>query len=71
METKKETRGAKKGRQKPATSGRKKAEPGMKIKKVSVALPEKMWEELTERAKKQEITRNKLIKNILEIYLKK
>ena len=68
---KKETRGAKKGRPKPATSGRKKAKPGMETKKVSVALPEKMWEELTERAKKQEITRNKLIKNILEIYLKK
>ena len=43
----------------------------METKKVSVALPEKMWEELTERAKKQEISRNKLIKNILEIYLKK
>ena len=71
MEVKKETRGATKGRPKPATSERKKAEPGMKIKKVSVALPEKMWEELTERAEKQEITRNKLIKNILEIYLKK
>ena len=68
---KKENRGAKKGRPKPAKSGRKKAEPGMEIKKVSVALPEKMWEELTERAEKQEITRNKLIKNILEIYLKK
>lgn len=68
---KKETRGAKKGRPKPAGSGRKKAEPGFENKKVSVALPSWMWKDLTERARKQEITRNRLIKNILEIYLKK
>lgn len=68
---KKETRGAKKGRPKPLGSGRKKADPGFENKKVSVALPSWMWAELTERAEKQEITRNRLIKNILEIYLKK
>ena len=68
---KKETRGAKKGRPKPLGSGRKKADPGFENKKVSVALPSWMWEDLTERARKQEITRNRLIKNILEIYLKK
>ena len=68
---KKETRGAKKGRPKPAGSGRKKADPGFENKKVSVALPSWMWEDLTERARKQEITRNRLIKNILEIYLRK
>ena len=68
---KKETRGAKKGRPKPAVSGRKKADPGCENKKVSVALPSWMWEELTKRARKQEITRNKLVRNILEIYLKK
>ena len=66
---KKETRGAKKGRPKPFGSGRKKADPGFENKKVSVALPSWMWEDLTERARKQEITRNRLIKNILEIYL--
>lgn len=68
---KKETRGAKKGRPKPAGSGRKKADPGFENKKISVALPAWMWAELTERAENQEITRNRLIKNILEIYLKK
>jgi len=43
----------------------------MESKKISVALPAKMWAELTEKAEKQGMTRNKLIRNILEIYLKK
>lgn len=66
-----ETRGAKKGREITWDVGRKKADPGMESKKISVALPAKMWTELTEKAEKQGITRNKLIRNILEIYLKR
>ena len=66
-----ENRGAKKGRKITWDVGRKKANPGMESKKISVALPSKMWEELTEKAEKQGMTRNKLIRNILEIYLKK
>ena len=66
-----ENRGAKKGRKITWDVGRKKADPGMESKKISVALPSKMWEELTEKAEKQGMTRNKLIRNILEIYLKK
>nr|DAY38131.1 MAG TPA: Ribbon-helix-helix domain [Caudoviricetes sp.] len=66
-----ENRGAKKGRKITWDVGRKKADPGMESKKISVALPAKMWAELTEKAEKQGMTRNKLIRNILEIYLKK
>lgn len=66
-----ENRGAKKGRKITWDVGRKKADPGMESKKISVALPAKMWEELTEKAEKQGMTRNKLIRNILEIYLKR
>ncbi|VTX50664.1 Uncharacterised protein [uncultured Leptotrichia sp.] len=63
-------RGVKKG-QTPAWNVGRKTKPGFENKKISVALPAWMWAELTERAEKQEITRNRLIKNILEIYLKK
>lgn len=63
-------RGVKKG-QTPAWNVGRKTKPGFESKKISVALPAWMWAELTERAEKQEITRNRLIKNILEIYLKK
>ena len=66
-----EMRGAKKGRPKPLGSGRQKAELGFENKKISIALPAWMWDELTIRAKKQDISRNKLVKNVLEIYLKK
>jgi len=63
-------RGVKKG-QTPAWNVGRKTKPGFENKKISVALPAWMWAELTERAEKQGITRNRLIKNILEIYLKK
>lgn len=65
------SRGVKKGETPAWDVGRKKLSPELEPKKLSVALPAWMWEELTEKAEKQDVSRNKLIKNILETYLKK
>jgi hypothetical protein len=70
MEKEVKARGVKKG-QTPTWNVGRKTKPGFENKKVSVALPAWMWAELTERAEKQKIARNKLVRNILEIYLKK
>lgn len=66
-----ETRGAKKGRPKPEGSGRRKADPELKIISKSVSLPKCLWDRLEENAKSGGTTKNKIISNLVEIYLKK
>jgi hypothetical protein len=66
-----ETRGAKKGRPKPEGSGRKKADPELKIISKSVSLQKQLWDRLEENAKTNGTTKNKIISNLVEIYLKK
>lgn len=66
-----ETRGAKKGRPKPKGSGRRKADPERKIISKSVSLQKQLWDRLEENAKANGTTKNKLISNLVEIYLKK
>ena len=66
-----ETRGAKKGRPKPEGSGRKKADPALKIISKSVSLQKQLWDRLEENAKANGTTKNKIISNLVEIYLKK
>ena len=65
------SRGVKKGETPAWKVGRKKLYPELEPIKISVALPAWIWKELTEKAEKQDISRNKLIKKILETYLKK
>lgn len=66
-----ETRGAKKGRPKPKGSGRRKADPELKIISKSVSLPKRLWDRLEENAEISGTTKNKIISNLVEIYLKK
>lgn len=66
-----ETRGAKKGRPKPEGSGRRKTDPELKIISKSVSLQKQLWDRLEENAKSGGTTKNKIISNLVEIYLKK
>lgn len=68
---KKETRGAKKGRPKPLGSGRKNAPPEFKTISKSVSLQKWAWDRLEEMAEQQGTTKNKIISNLVEIFLKK
>ena len=52
-------------------AGRPKVEEKIKYVSKSISLPEKKWEELEKRAKAQGTTKNKLVANLIEIFLKK
>lgn len=64
-------RGVRKGETPNWNVGRKKAEPDMKHISKSVSLQKWMWDELEKMAEQQGTTKNKVISNLVEIFLKK
>ena len=70
MKEKKENRGAKKGRKITWDVGRKSTLEGDKYISKSVSLPGKKWEKIEEIAKQQGTTKNKIISNLVEDFLK-
>ena len=64
-------RGVRKGETPNWNVGRKKAEPGRKHISRSLSLQKWMWDELEKMAEQQGTTKNKVISNLVEIFLKK
>ena len=65
------SRGVKKGETPQWNVGRKKTESKIKYTSKSISLPLEKWDELEIKAQEQGITKNKLVADLIEKYLKK
>lgn len=64
-------RGVKKGETPQWNVGRKKIESKIKYTSKSISLPTEKWDELEIKAQEQGMTKNKLVADLIEKYLKK
>ena len=64
-------RGEKKGETTQWNVGRKKIESKIKYTSKSISLPTEKWDELEIKAQEQGMTKNKLVADLIEKYLKK